>query len=916
MFLGAALGDQVASYLVDDSFGSQLLARTTGSTVGDLFEKEIFFGEFGDNQQLESLALIESFLSDLGSTALSLGSQELSESIIEALKIEDTFAQIGIDTLSQSAVNYVFTSAAITEASLIGSYLESLEGYALSYAGSELFESLVRWNVLGESQVNEGTAIGSTLGGTIGNAFLGPVGSILGTLAGSIAGGFFGDVFGDKDYPRAAKPVEFEPLTGAFIVGTPYLHDDGNLDIANEMALLAEDSLNSIVDLTGGKVISARTYNYGHLFSDFVHQIDHQSADGHSTRRRVKFDNLKEAIEAGILEQLKSVQIDGGDTYVKKVLANHKTNPYSSLQALVADLEFAREYGIFQGNLGFYLNLIANIPDAQVRQELANNWGVIYQRAEEIQLDAEVVPASGKTTSLRYQNFANIDNLAINGGAVQFDTRLYLTGKSNPKNSSVFHSEVIAFDENTSFNSHFVYRASNGSKSRDGFAFILQNSPQGAEARGSGRGYLGFGGDNKDGRDSIRNSLIVEFDTYKNGGLPDPNNNHVGVNANGAIDSYAIATPSIDLNNGQPVNVWIDYDGVTDILQIFLAENSVKPNTSVLETKADLQTTIGSSAFVGFSAASGEGNQSHEILSWDFTANTPQDNSLPYRFNEPFYLELHSSDVGQGVKNGIFKDGLEHFTKYGLSERRIALFDTGNGQTELFGANFDETFYLALHSSDVGQGVENGIFEDGFEHFINHGLSEGRVALFNTDNGQQHLFAPSFDEKFYLAVHSSDVGQGVANGIFDDGFEHFTNYGLSEGRIALFNTGKGHRSLFGADFNEDFYLAMHSSDVGQGVENDIFENGFEHFADFGVSEGRIALFDMPEGHRDLLFGADFNEEFYLESHFDVAQGVSSGTFDNGLDHFTNFGVAEGRVARFDTPDGHSHLFGTDLNGFF
>ena len=70
-------------------------------------------------------------------------------------------------------------------------------------------ELLVRWNVISEGQLNEGSAIGGAVGGALGSLIPIPgFGTWLGTFLGSLAGSLIGGVFGDEDFPRAAYLVQ------------------------------------------------------------------------------------------------------------------------------------------------------------------------------------------------------------------------------------------------------------------------------------------------------------------------------------------------------------------------------------------------------------------------------------------------------------------------------------------------------------------------------------------------------------------------------------------------------------------------------------------------------------------------------------------------------------------------------------
>ncbi|MEM6432467.1 MAG: hypothetical protein AAF773_01210 [Cyanobacteria bacterium P01_D01_bin.115] len=169
---------------------------------------------------------------------------------------------------------------------------------------------------------------------------------------------------------------------------------------------------------------------------------------------------------------------------------------------------------------------------------------------------------------------------------------------------------------------------------------------------------------------------------------------------------------------------------------------------------------------------------------------------------------------------------------------------------------YDEVFYLN-ENSDVAAAVDSGAFASGYDHFTEFGLSEGRD--------------PSvlYDESFYLE-NNPDVAQAIERGELSSGLTHFLNNGHPEGRDPSQN------------FDESDYL-LNNSDVAAAVDNGAFGSGFEHYVEFGVDEGRGS---------DL---SAFNESVYLQNNIDVADAVSMGSFSSGFDHFVQFGQFEDRT---------------------
>jgi glucose/arabinose dehydrogenase len=232
--------------------------------------------------------------------------------------------------------------------------------------------------------------------------------------------------------------------------------------------------------------------------------------------------------------------------------------------------------------------------------------------------------------TLNFSDFSTTTGLQLNGKAAQVGTALRLTPAQTMQAGSAFLATPFDFDTNTSFQSRFRFNLAGGydAVGGDGFTFMLQNSAAGASALGGTGGSLGYSPDDNPATVAINRSVAIEFDTYQN--PTDPNGNHVAILQNGnAAVHLALANPTFDLNGGNPINAWVDYDAVTDQLDVFLSEGAIKPTAALLSYKIDLAGVIGSSAFVGFSAGTGGTINYQEIQNWEFdtTVVDPGDGS-------------------------------------------------------------------------------------------------------------------------------------------------------------------------------------------------------------------------------------------------------------------------------------------------
>ncbi len=212
-----------------------------------------------------------------------------------------------------------------------------------------------------------------------------------------------------------------------------------------------------------------------------------------------------------------------------------------------------------------------------------------------------------------FNDFSRIDNLVLNGTATQTENSLQLTPNSGNRTGTAFFKRPLAIDTNTSFSTQFQFQLTGGTDGADGFTFIVHNDAKGAKAIGEASENLGYSG--------IENSLAIEFDTYRN---PfDSGNNQISLLRDGNIDRpLAVIDAPFDLNGGNPLTAWIDYVSASKQLQVYLSNTGTKPATAALAYNIDLATAIGSQAYLGFSAATGEFSNTQTIQNWSVASNS------------------------------------------------------------------------------------------------------------------------------------------------------------------------------------------------------------------------------------------------------------------------------------------------------
>lgn len=245
-------------------------------------------------------------------------------------------------------------------------------------------------------------------------------------------------------------------------------------------------------------------------------------------------------------------------------------------------------------------------------------------------------PALAQGITLAYPSFTPTDmqGIALTGGYgpnhVQSTTTTFsayrdaatsairLTNSSYWLSGAAIFQQAIDLPADRSFSAFFTIHIHDHSAGpADGIVFMLQPRRTVTLVYGGGMGFLGLA-------DSRPNSLEIEFDTFSNPGadsqngvnIPvyDPNANHVGINLNGAARSVATASPPGNVSlNGNPWNVWVDYNAPAKVLEVRMSQTMVRPAAATLSYSADLSRVLGHQVYAGFAASTGSFYETHDV---------------------------------------------------------------------------------------------------------------------------------------------------------------------------------------------------------------------------------------------------------------------------------------------------------------
>ena len=252
-------------------------------------------------------------------------------------------------------------------------------------------------------------------------------------------------------------------------------------------------------------------------------------------------------------------------------------------------------------------------------------------------LAALTATAALSAQSFTYTDFSSTAQLSLLGNAAQSGTAVRLT--ANSSNQTGWAWRQGAMPVIAGFDTTFTFRITPptvGTKA-EGMALVIHDDPNGTATQGGTVWGLGYGiGAN--GSTGIRNSIVIELDTYMD--VPpfnDTSNNELSIHTRGALgnheyEQYSIGrnTPAVNLSNGQVHTLRVRY--VPGTIEVFV-DGALTPAISrpySLTTGGTYlaggavagANLVNGTAIVGFCASTGANTLTElvEILSWTWTS--------------------------------------------------------------------------------------------------------------------------------------------------------------------------------------------------------------------------------------------------------------------------------------------------------
>ncbi|KAI9125015.1 hypothetical protein K1719_003631 [Acacia pycnantha] len=237
--------------------------------------------------------------------------------------------------------------------------------------------------------------------------------------------------------------------------------------------------------------------------------------------------------------------------------------------------------------------------------------------------------------SFKFRFFDSYDNIAFQGDAFASEGRLHLTNSihgvplPNSAGRASYSSPVHLWDSRTgkvaAFTTSFSFIVSPSSSSYstllgDGFSFFIAPFSADMPSNSSG-GFLGLFSASTALNSYANNRIVaVEFDTFGNPWDP-TSSAHIGIDVNSIA---SVNTSSWNVEEDLIGIATISYDPSDKRLSVYVSypESKGKQRSSTrLSAYVDLTSVLPQWVRVGFSGATGEAVELHDILAWQFISS-------------------------------------------------------------------------------------------------------------------------------------------------------------------------------------------------------------------------------------------------------------------------------------------------------
>lgn len=306
-----------------------VLNDTIQSNVSATFDNDVFTEGFDD------------FGGDLTKSIHGAGIGLVAGELADSLGFEGTSFgdQLG-SALTEQALSHGFSAVFDSSIDFWSGFSASSTGMNVASLGAGIVANELTADLGLAAETATGamlSSVGSTVGATIGSV-IPLVGTAIGSVIGSALGGAIGDLFGSDPPP----PPEAEATLGVDEHGRLFVESatdkhGGNAGSMSVAAQRAADTINDLVDATGGRLLDPSDMRGIEIGYD---------GDGVYAGNR-RFDSVADAIDHIVETRLEKTAIEGGDVYAKRALYRQLEDGFD-MAKMVEALETAEAHGHYQ----------------------------------------------------------------------------------------------------------------------------------------------------------------------------------------------------------------------------------------------------------------------------------------------------------------------------------------------------------------------------------------------------------------------------------------------------------------------------------------------------------------------------------------------------------------------------------------
>ncbi|MBR6404012.1 MAG: cellulose binding domain-containing protein, partial [Eubacterium sp.] len=334
-------------------------------------------------------------------------------------------------------------------------------------------------------------------------------------------------------------------------------------------------------------------------------------------------------------------------------------------------------------------------------------------------------------------------------------TIIRLTDGGTYRNGYAFFNHSQHIDDDFSFSLRYTYQIDlQNYQSSDGIAFVMQTGDRNPNSMGSIGQNIGYQG--------LTPSLEIESDVYSNWEI---NNHHIAVVLNANSGSHSAVADYPQLRDNDAVHtMWIDYDGVNDMLYVYVATygegyDLQKPAEPLITYNIDITELFGETdeIYMGFTSASGAHMARCSVIGMEYGT---------IEFEEPVIglaTNIYRVIKGDPIEGDGFIRGTDSSVQLIDSDGNVVYYEDLNPT-----GNYERLF--TIDTTDIDEGVYTMIVSA--TNSVGETITKEIPVLVYTETIPTESPTPTqtpdiiTDEELFVDIEDSQDGEEV---------EYFTN---------------------------------------------------------------------------------------------------------------------------------------------